>query len=363
MSFKTYLLEKKQQSGLGAEDTKIVECAQCVYLAMVSNNIKPVFENFKKASKYYNIDTTLDKIENLPQEWIQSSIYGAKFLNKKFPLMGKVFHRGSNLVDLIENKFKELNKIAGKPFSNINKFTPADIWISDKNINLNDIKKCKSLEELREQLKRMFNEGILIGISLKKITSENPPFKIYNDKPPKTIHYTGNIIYKNLKLFKDSMDVYILFKSQKEGKIQFRSFSGRASSWQGEVKGISSNAGKIGGGIVMGFSKKHLSKQITTPVKVTKMVKKMDKNFLDKFFFYATESGYNITKKEFNDYLLSTNKDNNLEKYLYSKYLGMELLYIMKNSTDAQNNKFITDLINYASSSTSESAIFVKLGE
>ena len=56
MNFKEFLTEKKKQSGLGAKDTKIVECAQCVYLACISNNIDPIEENFSKVKKYYNLE-------------------------------------------------------------------------------------------------------------------------------------------------------------------------------------------------------------------------------------------------------------------------------------------------------------------
>ena len=270
-----------------------------------------------------------------------------------------VFHRGSSAVEAIEKQFKILNKLAGKPFSNINKFTPADIWLIGKVDVASDMKKISSLEDLRNYFKHHFNAGNIIGVSLKKIDKEQVPWAIYNDGEVTPAKFTNIEISTSNKLFRDSMDVYMNFEYNGSGRCQFRSFSGKASGWQGEIKGKTSAGGKIGGGVVQAMSKKYLKQELTSPGDVTKMVKSMDDKFIERFWFLIEESGvYNTPKEEFLKKVKSID-----EKYIYSKFLGLELNYILRNSTSSQCDTFVRELIGYASSNTSDSAIFIKLGK
>jgi len=128
-------------SGAGADITKLAESAQCLYSALVfyvfSKQIKldePItLEQFKKASKHIVTDENLDNmINNLPDDWVKSSILGANKLYEKYGSLKSsknfIFHRGSSTVDQIEGSFKRINR-SENAFGNINKWSPADIYI------------------------------------------------------------------------------------------------------------------------------------------------------------------------------------------------------------------------------------------
>jgi len=350
-------------SGGGAAITKLTECAQCAYLAMLVHGVEPKPENINQVKYYFLVDETIETMKTMGDSWVQSSIWGAKKLKEKLNKMGlnqMVFHRGSSAVEAIEKQFKILNKLAGKPFSDVNKFTPADIWLIDSKLKVaSDMKKLSNLEDLRNYILENFQNGSLIGVSLKKIDKEQVPWEIYNDGEAVTAKYVETKISKDGKLFKDAIDIYMIYKYKNLTKAQFRSFSGKETGWQGEVKGLTSAGGKIGGGIVQRNTKLYLSKEITNPGDVTKMVRKIDDDFIEKFWFLVKQSGaYSMSKDE---YLAKVKKAD--IKYLYSKFLSLELAYILKTSTQRQCDKFVRETIGYALSNTTDSAIFIKLGK
>ena len=113
-----YKLKGSRGSGGGAEATTLTESAQCLYAAIAfglgreitSNDITQ--DNVKKYSKLFDINETNERILNeLPDEWVESSLLGANKLYQTFKGKGKfVFHRGSKEVDKIEAAFKRVSK-------------------------------------------------------------------------------------------------------------------------------------------------------------------------------------------------------------------------------------------------------------
>ena len=103
-----YKLKGSRGSGGGAEATTLTESAQCLYAAIAfglgreitSNDITQ--NNVKKYSKLFDINETNERILNeLPDEWVESSLLGANKLLQTFKGKGKyVFHRGSKEVVL-----------------------------------------------------------------------------------------------------------------------------------------------------------------------------------------------------------------------------------------------------------------------
>ena len=122
-------------SGGGAEQTAAAECAQCIYAAAIFSGEKlslgdeiPSTE-WGSYSANFDVDMPLDTVESLlDQSWFDSSIAIGNEMKKN--LKGTyVFHRGSSFVNEINTLFKNLNKAeTPKPFSDINKWNPADIW-------------------------------------------------------------------------------------------------------------------------------------------------------------------------------------------------------------------------------------------
>ena len=350
-------------SGGGATKTKLVECAQCAYLAMMVHGYEPTAENISNVKEYFQVDETIANMKELEDSWVQSSIWGAQKLAEKLAKVGlsqMVFHRGSAAVSAIESRFGVLNKLAGKPFSDVNKFTPADIWLVNPKLNIaSDMRKLTSLEDMRNYMMSHFKDGSLIGVSLKKIDKERVPWEIYNDGEAVSAKYMSTKISKDGKLFKDSIDIYMMFKYKNLTKAQFRAFSGKETGWQGEVKGLTSAGGKIGGGIVRRNTKLYLSQEMSNPGDITKKVRKIDDDFIDRFWFLIKDSGaYDMSEEEYRKKVRKADI-----KYLYSKFLSLELAHILKNSTQAQCDKFVRETIGYALSNTTDSAIFIKLGK
>jgi hypothetical protein len=158
-----------------------------------------------------------------------------------------VFHRGSSFVGEINTLFANLNKAEKpKPFSNMNKWTPADIWAVKSGASF-DFNRHSTLGEFTNDLKELYASGDLIGISLKKATSDTVTVVENNTTGfIRTPVKYGGFTKQSDKSFFNSKDYYILLGGQ---KMQLRTFD-NAKSWQGEVKGKSAAAGKIGGGVL-----------------------------------------------------------------------------------------------------------------
>ena len=244
-------------SGGGAEQTAAAECAQCIYAAAIFSGEKlslgdeiPSTE-WGSYSANFDVDMPLDTVESLlDQSWFDSSIAIGNEMKKN--LKGTyVFHRGSSFVNEINTLFKNLNKAeTPKPFSDINKWNPADIWAVKSGASFN-FNKHSTLGEFTNELKELYDSGDLIGISLKKVVGGRVtvvPVKTSGFMRRPVIY--GGYDKQSDRSFFNSKDYYIFLGPKKDKvKMQLRTFS-EASSWQGEVKGNAAAAGKIGGGVL-----------------------------------------------------------------------------------------------------------------
>ena len=199
-----YKLKGNRGSGGGAEATRLTESAQCLYAAIAfglrrkitSNDI--TFDNVKRYSKLFNVDDSNEKILNeLPDEWVESSLLGANKLFETFKGKGKyVFHRGSSEVDKIEAAFKRVSKRENVRI-NINKWNPSDIWMFSNNFSFESFDKENTILGLNQVIQEKLEDNILIGVSLKKIvgTARISAKNIFKDM--KTCKYYGGYEYSN----------------------------------------------------------------------------------------------------------------------------------------------------------------------
>lgn len=350
---KNYRVVVKPQgggSGAGARVTAIGESAQCLYLAALRNNAKN-YTNQELESAFAKCDTDIpvtDIIKELDEGWIQSSIRGAKLLDSKLPKKQYVYHRGSKWVNGVEAAFKRINKV-DRPFDNINKWTPADIWIVEKGTQTN-WDQFNNFVELNTYLEDMFDKKKIIGVSLKKITSGNGKYSIKNKTGvTKPIYkYTG---YTLGKTFFNSKDVYITFDG---GKVQLRTFGVPASSWQAEIKGESANQGKMGGGGVQRVVSRVTGSTLTTPSTI-----KVTKQYLDNFYKYFNKiSDEKIDYEDFVSQTTTKVSESGLQWFI-SKYLGAEIIYTIENYNNP--TKVVSELLSYASSQSELSCIYAKV--
>ena len=367
-------------SGAGAAATDLGESAQCVYLAAVQHNRhKPINDNYvrsniKKFSNSFDITDSNDNVLNkMGIDWVQSSTTLAnlwtkdstfkKYLkpNKKY-----IFHRGSSMVNLIYKKYKELNKKLKVPFSNENKWSPADIWAFDSSVTSaqlsNDLNKMNSLEELNQYLLGKINNSLIVGMSLKK-SVKNAHLDLFNmGEKKRDVNYKGYEIKSASKDIWSGKDVYLLFEMNGvRFKQQFRTFStDGVSSWQSEIKGTNANLGKLSQGPLDGILSDLKIKTSTPTSEVKQMALNPEKyqNMLDDMYtwYSSLESGSKISKDDF------TRQATNLEgrdgaSWRYSKYYGLQILYNIKG----KQKEFVREEVLLALSNSKFSAPFIKL--
>ena len=279
-----YKLKGSRGSGGGAEATTLTESAQCLYAAIAfglgreitSNDVTQ--NNVNKYSKLFDINETNERILNeLPDEWVESSLLGANKLYQTFRGKGKyVFHRGSKEVDKIEAAFKRVSKNENVRI-NINKWNPSDIWMISDDFSFSFFDKENTILGLNQVIQEKLEENILIGVSLKKIIG-NVRISVKNIFRDMGTSNVKN--YAGYEYSKKSIDGYVLLTGGT--KIQYRSFGAGdgLTGWQGEVKGANANQGKISLGPTNLILKNHGQK--TIPTDAAKRVKnEPDKVFAD----------------------------------------------------------------------------------
>ena len=351
-------------SGAGAALTKLAESSQALYAAVVFNvlrremTIKDVTkENFSKASGSAITDEKFDSmVNNLPDDWINSSIAGANALYKMYKGKGSfTFHRGSKLVDAVEKTFTTINRQEGA-FGNLNKWSPADIYMVGSGFNVGALQAEKTLKGLNEKMFEYIQSNQLIGVSLKKITGSARISKknFPTDKKMITASFRGSTT--NL----DAMDGYIQWGKGTTEKIQFRSFGGETSltGWQGEIKGASANQGKVSLGPINYILGRHGLPQIPSSKDSARLAEQNSPGHSREIAQMMTQLGV-IGPAEVES--MSATVQSKSNKYRYSKYLVLKLLLIMNSATKDRANEVVQDLYLYASSQASFSAPYIKL--
>jgi hypothetical protein len=346
-------------SGAGAALTKLSESAQCMYaaLAWMKNgkitNQDVTCENFNdRAVKSKTL--TDEKYEamcnDLPDEWINSCIEGANKLKEVYS-GNYTFHRGSPMVNQIEGHFKRIKRLEGVRMD-LNKWSPADIYLIRKDFDIGCLAKEKTILGLNACMQRELSDGKLIGVSLKKITG-NARLKAMNQSGT-----APEVKYDGFELSPDSMDGYLKVKvAGSAAKIQFRSFGGNTSltGWQGEVKGASANQGKISYGPINLILKNHSVTQIRA--NAAQDAKRNDDAVATQIAKGMIELGALSGKTKDHVMMIKSKSD----KWRYSKLQVVQLLSTIKSLSPEKRNQVMEDLFLYASSQSQYSAPYMKM--
>lgn len=360
--YKIRLVYKKKGgggSGAGAALTKLSESAQCMYaaLAWMKNgkitNQDVTCENFNdRAVKSKTL--TDEKYEamcnDLPDEWINSCIEGANKLKEVYS-GNYTFHRGSPMVNQIEGHFKRIKRLEGVRMD-LNKWSPADIYLVRKDFDIGCLAKEKTILGLNACMQRELSDGKLIGVSLKKITG-NARLKAMNQSGT-----APEVKYDGFELSPDSMDGYLKVKvAGSAAKIQFRSFGGNTSltGWQGEVKGASANQGKISYGPINLILKNHSVTQIRA--NAAQDAKRNDDSVATQIAKGMIELGALSGKTKDHVMMIKSKSD----KWRYSKLQVVQLLSTIKSLSPEKRNQVMEDLFLYASSQSQYSAPYMKM--
>lgn len=349
-------------SGAGAALTKLSESAQALYAAMAFNavgrplkNTDLTLDNFNKASSTAITDAKFDDMVNkLPDDWVESCLKGANALYSKYSGNFE-FHRGSKKVDIIESAFKKINKTE-KAFGDLNKWSPADIYMIKKGFDPSPLLKERSLAGLNALMWQYMKEDKVIGVSLKKITgsakltAKNLP----TNKKEVSASWLGSTTNE------DAMDGYIKWGKGTTEKIQFRSFGGETSltGWQGEIKGASANQGKISHGPINFILKSNGLKQMIPANQSASLATINSEKHARDIAKLMAEYGI-IKPQQVDDYVLVVQAKSN--KWRYSKYLVLQLLTTLEKANAATKNDVVRDMYLYSSSQSKSSAPYMKM--
>jgi hypothetical protein len=360
-------------SGAGAKETARNESAQCLYLALRQYVFKRdladdelISENeFNEAYQHIEVDVKYDDLLMLSPEWKLSSIRGANKISEELGNKKYKFYRGKGFDDKeIKNAFSRIR--SQTPFSSEDKWNPADIWIASTDFNPKELDSINTIDGLNQFLLEKYQSKQLIGVSLKKVERQPTLQKKNYDKAAK-IKKAASIGFKKYQLIFSQrnqypMDLYIYFGSGPQDRFQARNFGGDSTgSFQLELKGVSANQGRIGGGSVykiietLGIKETFNNTQLWSDCG--------DRANLNKKKQIAEEI-YTLLKKYNAEGLPDKGSALSIimqqkQSYKYSKLSGLRLLDSIKSSGKA--DEIVKELYLYGSSEGSQSGFYLKL--
>ena len=333
----------------GSDVTKAAENAQCI-----ANAIR-----YSKGGDITSDDITEENIESSKSDvdgdgfnegkelllgnpgWLNSSVNIANELASVYsgPF---IQNRGSAWVKNLEAAVKPFLKDVG--IKDINKWNPADIWMvapSEMNIEWPN-----NLGEINALLLEKYNEGTIIGVSLKK-AEKSAKLKVTNLQKPESVKYEGIAVSpRNAKGF-------ITFSDG--GSMEFRNFGGD-TGFMGELEGTGAAAGKVGYGYIKSVLDKY-DVEVSSPKTIRTQASEEDPDFKTKFKeLWDKTEGLDPNDFESNYNARPTPKSN--QAWRISKYLALELINAIDKSED--KNEIIDAFVRYASSQGDESSVFVK---
>ena len=307
-------------SGGGAANTRATESAQCVYLQAIWDNPKTTFsaDDIRNAYPKTHTDASLEEVLLGDEGWISSSIDAARLLHKALKKKRYSFHRGSSWVEILEKKFKELNRIE-KAFGNVNKWSPADIYmVASGAENKYDIEGAKSIEYLNNELLKAYTARDILGVSLKKVGSKPRLSQVNYKKPFKGAKFTKSS-YGKRDFFK-SKDGYLFGAGGIE--MQFRTFP----TFQCEIIGKAAKHGKVShGGIDAALYATSMNKTDNRK-QLESFIKKDRDAFLDKFYGFYDGAVNNPVDKE----TFKKNLQGVTTEWLVSKYYVTSIFIMIK---------------------------------
>ena len=374
-------------SGAGAKATEMFESAACwvtaVRFSMGNTNLASNWgcSNCALVKVKDKVDTsaTMEDVckflQNNPK-WLNTSISTANQLYSVYKGGDYKFYRGKGIVEGIEEHFKGVSRTAKNTegdsgFSNLNKWTPADIYLCDRQSErnmLNEIKKKKTFATLNPLIESYLDDSNLVGISLKALKPDSSgTLDQYNKTgaAKKTKTFDGAGMKPGSPGLLNSMDVYIFGVEQ---GIQFRATDTAGKTWQGEIIGGAAKHGKLGGGVLSQIMNEVFKKPFLgsngysgyVSVKAAAAASKTpagEQKMAEEIRRIAIEHNVSGDADEIG---VGTIKGKGA-KWLFSKYLGMKMVEAIYSESDSKRNEITTAIYRYASSQSDNSAPYMKI--
>ena len=369
---KTTKFGSNKGSGGGADATALFEGAACwvtAYRYTLKKNIDTDYiitlEDLQAVSDSVDTDEPLEKIHQFILDdpaWMKSSIrtanklYSAtKYRNTKFK-----FHRGTGIVKTVERHYSAVNRADGSPFSQINKWSPADIYMCSHDFDVNMITDEMTFQGgFNKVLLDLIKSKQLIGVSLKKVTTNTANLTEHNfTKASLTVKKP--FVNVGSKTLMNSMDVYL------EGQgvsVQYRATDREGKTWQGEVMGTAAKHGKIGGGVMNHIMEGVYGKgngvwrEFPSAASVSTASKG---NTLDRKIY--TLANNNKTHVMGDGEEVSLKQISNMRpQWKFAKYLGLLVVDQLMSGSKDQRDEITTRIYLYATSASDDSAPYIKI--
>ena len=363
------LFKKTKEFGGGAgagEYTRIMESAHCYALA-IAYYIKqgPINEDdllgatsseqFAQAQQYVDVDAELDEIEEFfdrKEDWYLSIVKATNKIYELFPNKEYKIHRNSDLIDTL---YKIYNKSFEKddeqsiqyPKMKDDKWNPADIWLINDNVNPEEF--SGNLAVLNGQLADWYEDGDMIGISLKKIgKKDDAAEKIYNDPDIDSEKYE----YEGYRSLPTNANSEIIFTG---GKATARMFS-TTKNFNVEVSGKAAQGGKAGMEAINTILERNGLNVLPPNQEVIDAFNNNDENYYNKLYYLYDRFINNISKEDFEQ------KYNSAKPaWIIGKFYSLSLIEKLEDNKPEPTNEIVDDILRFAFSSTRDSSKFIKI--
>ncbi len=401
---------KSSGSGGGAKQTAVQESTSCLYNALrfhvfnknLTVEMTLTKDHLDKAAEWIvTPDATVDQMilfSNQDPDWKEVFMDGANKLYDKVQSHSNtkndyIFVRGDKDIDegVVKRAFTQCKaSLVHTELKNEDKWNPSDIWMYSKGaknkiettLTPYGVKKTSTtIEVLNDELINLFNDGILMGVSLKK-TGASGTVKIVNNETPAqrkanlSVAFdksasVNDVIYDNGRNYKDKdkkypMDIYVIYGSGAFDKIQLRNFGGNSKGdWKLELKGQYAAMGKIQGNVAR-FILNHTGfqgvpdepawadcdpkkSQTTIGQNITKEIY----NLLKKY----TAKNFDINQKS--ESQMMGNIEDKRQSWRYSKLAGLRFLdFLCQPGVEA--DKAVKELYLFGGSQQDHSSIYYK---
>ncbi len=326
-------------------------------------NIKSSFSKI-----YEGPDSVKDVMEVLQEpQWAQSTVNTANAMVNGYDIQGVKIHRGSPWVRSLEKVYDKVARDAEgkKYFPNINKWNPADIWIVEQGVNPPAEDEVNNLMALNAWMTEMYELGSVVGVSL-KLTLKGTKLKVFNydDDLDDLLDITlKNLLVSKSNTLFSSKGSHIIY--ERDSALDIRQFKTQ-DNVNGEISGQYAAGGKVSYGPMNNILKDMNLPEIDHREIVRKMIDRNSKDklqrhkkIINKIIKMAMEIAPEKARRaKKNMEEIAMEHDFNA---LSGKYQAVQLLYILKKTNTRKRKEFIQSAIQYASSRSDLSSVFVKI--
>lgn len=356
-------------AGGGTKQTAIGESAQCVWMAaMLEIGYDKPIESFTdevltKAFKKVSVGkTTLKQILDIDDGWKTSSYLSAQYAIRNHIIeKGMTFHRDDKVMKSVYSlKNTAFKNNDFKPLPD-DKWNPGDIWAAEKGFNPKELD-TSTLESFNDDILDLYLQKRLVGISLKKVAKGVQGVEKNIERPPLTTDYKfsgGHIKAIARGEWYTTKANYVTFMG---GQIDIRANTAFGSH-KVEIKGKGARGGGASWGVMQDAAKRIYKKRLpknTDLKKEAKAIEKGDSKAINKFTKMLQRYDKTISKEHVVEELGKLGRNPAI--WIHGKLGGLYILELI-SAGGKKADQFITQLVNYAGSSTSDSSAYIILKE